>query len=540
MPRERYRIGDLTVDVAAASVTRPDNEPIALPQLSFDLLVALARRAPDVVSADELIATVWNGAAVSDETLTQRVALLRKALGDEAKSPRYLRAVRGRGYQLVADIAALPEETKRPRSSRWWIAPAVAVVLMALGFLLYRALLSYGRAETRAADARAVSTRTANVPELLARAGSYLRQHQESDNELAIQLYRRALRLEPENPLALAGLSRALAQRATKFNRRGAEREQAVELARKALAIDPRLGLAHHALGMALDSKGQVSQALAAYLRAAELEREPTAALASAAYLLQVQGHLAHALEANVHVAEESGDPPIYMEVQIGGTLALLGYDEAAAIWFERALELRPDNVFAPGSYAQMRLSQGRIREADQIASRGIDRGIRRPELPAIRGTVALMEGDEAKARRFFEEALKIDSEFPRARTVLLLLDRRQASAAPAVLEQRYRDAVLNLRQARTAGDEWPDGPIDEMLLETGFGHEDEALQALDVAIQLGYRDADWLLLDPMLAGLRRDPELQLRVEKIRQLVAAERRRVMGAPWLPPSFLARR
>jgi DNA-binding winged helix-turn-helix (wHTH) protein/tetratricopeptide (TPR) repeat protein len=514
MPRERYRIADLTVDVAAASVTRQDGQAVELPQLSFDLLVALARRAPDVVSSDELIATVWNGTAVSDETLTQRVALLRRSLGDQAKSPRYLRAVRGRGYQIVPSVVALSEE-ERPRR---WIGPAVtAAALVAFGFLLYILLSLYGRAQIRDGEANAVSTRTASVPELLARAGAYLRQHQERDNELAIELYHRALRLEPENPLALAGLSLAHAQRATKFNGQGAEREQAVQLARKALALDPRLGLAHHALGMALDSRGQVTPALTSYLRAAELERDPTAALASAAYLLQVQGHLADALEGNVHATREGGEAPVYLEAQLGATLALLGFEEAAAVWFERALELRPDNVFAPSSYAQMRLSQGRIREADEIAARAIARGLRRPEPHAIRGAVALMEGDEPRAEAFFRDALAVDRDHLRAKTRLLLLAWRRSPADPD-LERRRGTEVNAIRLARAEGDEWPDS-------------------AIDAAIGLGYRDADWLLLDPMLAGLRRNPGFAARIERIRRLVAAERQRVVGAAWLPPSLL---
>src|ERR671914_912991 len=258
MQRERYRIADLIVDVDVVSVTRWNGETILLPRLSFDLLVALARRAPAVISADELIATVWNGTAVSDETLTQRVALLRKALGDEAKSPRYLRAVRGRGYQLVPEVIALPAVEERPRSRQWIVPVAAVVALLAIGFGLFFALSYYGRSRIRSTEETVASTRAPSVPELLSRAGSYLRQHQESDNELAIELYRRVLQMEPENPVAMAGLSLALAQRATKFNRNGGEREQAVVLAQKALALEPRLGLAHHALGLALDSKGQV------------------------------------------------------------------------------------------------------------------------------------------------------------------------------------------------------------------------------------------------------------------------------------------
>lgn len=525
MQRERYRIADLILDVEAVSLHR-DGGPISLPRLSFDLLVALARRAPSVVGFDELVDTVWAGTAVSDETLTQRVALLRRSLGDEAKNPRYLRAVRGRGYQLVPEVVPLADPVPEPEGPRRIEVAAAIVLAVILGLALFLLAL---RNRPSIAEAT-VATRPPGVPELLSRAGTYLSLHQERNNELAIELYQRALRLEPENPRALAGLSLALGQRATKFNQGAEASDRALELAQRAVALDPRLGLGHHALGLALDSKGQISGAIAAYLRAAELEPQPANPLASAAHLQQVRGHLAAALETNLRATQVGGEAPPYLEVQIGSTLALLGFDQASSVWFERALELRPDNVFAAAAFAKARLSQARPREADTIAARAIERGIRRPELPTIRGTAALLEGDEARARAFFQEALEIDPEFPPARVRLLLLDR----SSKAGLAREWVDAA---RRGRAEGDEWPDSAIGETLLEAGFGHEDAALRALDTAISLGYRDGSWLLLDPMLAGLREDPGFIRRIETLRRLVHDERQRVLGAGWLPPSLL---
>ena len=529
MQRERYRIADLTVDVEAVSVLREDGVPVPLPRLSFDLLVALARRAPDVVRTEELVATVWAGLAVSDETLTQRVALLRRALGDEAKNPRYLRAVRGRGYQLVpAVVVSAGEEspaTPAPPAKPARHAFAILLVL-ALAVLSVLAVLFL-----RSSPAPPpVATRSPSVPELLQRAGAYLGQHQASNNELAIELYQRALQMQPANAQAMAGLSLALGQRATKFNQHGDAGDQALALARQALALDPRLGQAHHALGLALDSKGMVTPALAAYRRAAELEPQPANALASAANLLMVQGHLAEALEMNVRAARAGGEAPIYLEVQMGETLALLGYPAAAAVWFERALELRPDNVFAAAAYARMRLSEGRLREAEDLAANAIRHGVRRPELAEIRGTVALLQGDKPRAKAFYDEALAIAPEFPRARTRLLVL----AGGGDAGLQGRQW--LEELRRGWAEGDEWPEAAFDETLLEAGAGHAEAALHALDVAIGQGYRDEDWLLRDPMLAGLPA-PDLQRRIETIRRRVEAERQRVLGAPWLPPSLL---
>jgi DNA-binding winged helix-turn-helix (wHTH) protein/tetratricopeptide (TPR) repeat protein len=644
--RERYRIADLVLDVTAAAVTRQDGEVLRPPRLSFDLMVALARRAPAVVSPDELVATVWGGIAVSDETLTQRVALLRRSLGDDAKSPRYVRAVRGRGYQLVPAVVALPEaeaeaaalvggkveaavqaEGKpgelpraegKPGAAAWAegkpeaVAPAegapaevvpaegklgaaalaegkqtdvvsaegkpavaargawrtvppraalaaaclagVAVLALVVAALVVPSHLAGAKNESTGAvreapePARAAAlpppgpgpaTRSPSVPELLARAGAYLGRHQEANNELAIELYQDALRIEPANAQALAGLSLALGQRATKFNRGESAGEQALRLARRAVALDPRLGLAQHALGLALDSRGEVSAALAAYLRAAQLEPRPAAALASAANLLQVRGDLADALEADLRALREGGDTPPYLEVQVGGTLALLGFDPAATVWFERALALRPDNLFAAAAFARARLSQGRFPEADAIAARALERGIRRPELDEIRGAAALTAGDLAGARAFFEKALAIAPGFVRARTRLLVLARQSpGGAADARLERQARELAAELRRGRAEGDEWPDGALDEALLEAAAGRVDTALAALDAAIGLGFRDRGWLGIDPMLGPLRRDPRLAQRVERIRRLVEAERQRVLGAPWLPPALLA--
>jgi TolB-like protein/DNA-binding winged helix-turn-helix (wHTH) protein/Tfp pilus assembly protein PilF len=96
----RFRIGDLEVDVGKAEVTRGDDQ-IALPKLSFDLLLALINAAPSIVTNDELLQQVWPGLLVSPESVAQRVKLLRSTLGDDSQQPRYILGVRGRGYRLI-------------------------------------------------------------------------------------------------------------------------------------------------------------------------------------------------------------------------------------------------------------------------------------------------------------------------------------------------------------------------------------------------------------------------------------------------------
>lgn len=535
MARERYQIGDLTLDVGAAQLARGGRE-VALPRLSFELLVALVRQAPNVVGAEELIATVWAGTAVADETLTQRVTLLRKALGDDAAAPTYLRAVRGRGYQLVAAVLRLEEPEAPAGRRRWrgWAAAGIAAVIATTVTFWPR---------PTPPPAAPVTTQPASAMELLERADTYLARERLEDNEIALDLYRRAHQAGGEAAPVLAGWSLALSQRATKFNGSGETVREALERARRAVELAPGLGRAHHALGLALDAQGRVESAIAAYRRAVELDSGDRAALASAAHLLAVRGDLAAALEGDLAAgltglgAGPEPERPPYLDVQIGTVLALLGYRPAAAVWFERALALQPDNVFAAVGFARMRLAEGRGGEADGIAARALELGTRRAELEVVRARSALLAGDEAAARHSLAAALEINGRFGLAASLTLVLDGRARGSG---LEKRFHQRITELAEARSQGDEWPDSWVEQALLAATFEPDGSAapLAALDQAIAAGFRDADLLLVDPFAAELRARPGFPARVERIRQRVAREVQGVTGAPWLPAGLIA--
>lgn len=115
--RLAYVLGDLQVDTARQRVTRGEAE-IALPKLSYDLLLALIESAPAVVSNDELMARVWPGLVVAEKTVNQRVKLLRDALGDDPQAPRYVAGLRGRGYRIAIEVAAFPLDAPAPPASQ--------------------------------------------------------------------------------------------------------------------------------------------------------------------------------------------------------------------------------------------------------------------------------------------------------------------------------------------------------------------------------------------------------------------------------------
>lgn len=126
---EVYQAGDLCIDVGRHRVTR-DGLEIPLPNLSFDLLLALAKAHPRMMTTDELLDSVWSPAVVNPETVAQRVKLLRQALGEDARAPRYVVGVRGLGYRMDVPVTRIERDSsqsgpggQQPRSASAPAAP---------------------------------------------------------------------------------------------------------------------------------------------------------------------------------------------------------------------------------------------------------------------------------------------------------------------------------------------------------------------------------------------------------------------------------
>jgi len=115
------RFGPFVVNPQTRQVLR-DGAEIHLPAKAFQLLWILIDRRPDVLSKSELLRLVWPDAFVVDANLNVLIGEIRRALGDDAQHPRYIRTVHGVGYAFCGE--AIEEEAPRrgPRSgARFWI-----------------------------------------------------------------------------------------------------------------------------------------------------------------------------------------------------------------------------------------------------------------------------------------------------------------------------------------------------------------------------------------------------------------------------------
>jgi TolB-like protein/DNA-binding winged helix-turn-helix (wHTH) protein len=131
----RFRIGDLTLDTGRGLLLC-DSKPIALGPLTYQLLLTLVEAAPNVVTHDELVRSIWGGRSVSPETISQRIKLLRDAIGDDPGNPRYVEGVRGQGYRLLPRVEVLPDEAPARSRPRWVVPIGAAISLAAVAAIV--------------------------------------------------------------------------------------------------------------------------------------------------------------------------------------------------------------------------------------------------------------------------------------------------------------------------------------------------------------------------------------------------------------------
>ena len=98
-------VQDVRIDVAAHRAYVAGKE-LSLTAKEFELLRVLVREAGNVVPRDTLMREVWgNGLSGSTKTLDMHVSWLRRKLGDDATSPRYITTVRGMGFRFEKPAA---------------------------------------------------------------------------------------------------------------------------------------------------------------------------------------------------------------------------------------------------------------------------------------------------------------------------------------------------------------------------------------------------------------------------------------------------
>ncbi|HZO81619.1 MAG TPA: AAA family ATPase [Candidatus Binataceae bacterium] len=107
MKAEQSFFGSFELDSANACL-RQGERAIFLTPKAFAMLRYLVEHPGQLVTKDDLWRAVWPGVTVTDAALTVCMSEIRKALGDEAKAPRFVQTVHRRGYRFIAPVGSRP------------------------------------------------------------------------------------------------------------------------------------------------------------------------------------------------------------------------------------------------------------------------------------------------------------------------------------------------------------------------------------------------------------------------------------------------
>lgn len=126
----RTHFEECEIDLEAGRLRRR-GALVFLTQKAFDLLALLVRSRPAVVSQERITDLLWPDRFVSEAELSNVIGEIRRALGDDAREPRYIRMVQRVGYVFQA-----PDEDAHAFGSpaaRWQLVTPLGAFSLAPG-----------------------------------------------------------------------------------------------------------------------------------------------------------------------------------------------------------------------------------------------------------------------------------------------------------------------------------------------------------------------------------------------------------------------
>jgi DNA-binding winged helix-turn-helix (wHTH) protein/Tfp pilus assembly protein PilF len=258
---ESFAIGAWRVDPHEGVIRGEEREVRLEPQL-MSLLLLFAASPGRVIAKDEIVARVWDGRSIGDDTLSGAISRLRSALG-ETKERRYIETLPKRGYRfLLAPDAQAARPSTRSDEVDELIAKGRAATRMPLPPALVQARLYFERAIARDPKRAAAHAGLANVMLLQLMTGqdapSVLIPAAKSAAQAAV-----ALDEASASAWTSLGLATLLADR---------DFDAADAALLRAVALHPDSEHAHAARAFALSAIGRFVEAERAARRAVEID----------------------------------------------------------------------------------------------------------------------------------------------------------------------------------------------------------------------------------------------------------------------------
>ncbi len=498
-----FLLRDIRVVVEANELHKPAGviklEPKIMATLAF-----LARHPGKIVTKEEIRREVWGSTIVVDAALLRIISLLRKALDDTPRAPRYIETISKRGYRLIVEpVPVMKREPARDGPSTTPKMPAFFnfrfIQHAAPAILAFVALTAALGAGSLVVATRSNSDTLEN--ETIARAQLHYQQFRDEDNENAIALFESVIDRATTSGVAHSGLASALAQRYFMWSDDPVDLQMAIVTAREAVRLAPNAAHSHKALGLSLEYAGDSAGALESYLSALEHEPDHWPSIANIGDIYFARGEYRLALNWFTRAHAISPDQTLTAAKLGKAEMALEHYPEATK-WFTFILEQRPLHQNATAALARAEFYRGSAGSGMRRCEFLLSRLPHDPSCGVAKTDMLMAQGDWAGAEKALE---KYTASAPPKWADYILLRRSQLAyyqndSQTDALYAFIARAKVNRDMHHMDKRHWALAAAHALL-----DNRNESLLHLNAARAFGWSDSRWDELEPAFQSLRDD-----------------------------------
>jgi len=361
-------------------------------------------------------------------------------------------------------------------------------------------------------------TKDIRAYEYYVKGREYYFRYKKEENEQAIELFKKAIEIDPDYALAHAGLGDSYNQRVIRFGFPEAEWfDAAIEQAQKAISLDPNLAEGYKALGSAYGFvKGWWTKAVEALQKAVEANPNSALACGSLGQCYYTIGEFDKAFPF-IKKAIALNPAGAFPCSELGYVYISLDDPLRAEEWFKKALELQPDLDVAHGGLIDLYVALGEYNKAIEQSQTFLSKFPDYPMAIEYAAGAELFSGHYEKAQEYYQ---KIGEQPIELGYIYWKAGRKDE--ARKILKINLDRLQKQLEQ----GDESNGIGFSIGAIYAVQGNKDEALKWLQKAVDAGWRDYPYISRYPLLENIRDDERFKQMIADTKAKVTEMRRRV--------------
>ena len=322
------------------------------------------------------------------------------------------------------------------------------------------------------------------------------------ENENAITFFKKALEVDSNYALALAGLADAYGQKAKKYWESEDWHDSSLVLSKKALRINPKLPEAYKALASAYDGMGETELALANYKKAIELNPNYWSAILNYGQIKMFAGNYDEAFYW-IRRAHTLAPDDVMGNLSVSLIYKYLNCDSLAITWAERALALEPQHTYALSYIGDIYLNNKQIEKAESYFNKSIAADSNWIYGWYFGGRLQAVAGDYKKSKERFDKYLEISGSPPEYFYAHTLLQVNEKDSALSILNLEVED-YLSYFEGKTTFSNFDYIAFAE--INAILNKNDLAFKWWNEAIQNSYTDIKRIKVYPYFNNLKNDP----------------------------------